>query len=192
MVSHRRESDYGAASNRKQPEDQKAAENGGPSFLILNTPERIRTSDPRIRSPVLYPAELRARVKPYQYVTLKKRLQDAEESFGFEVELFHVEGFRHEDIGAGLRGCRFRVRAAADGNNDRFVAGVGLDAAADFHSIDAGNHDIQNEEVGFYAADFEECRDTVGSCRNFITALPQKKDFTMIDDFALHRQRSER
>lgn len=26
-------------------------------------PERIRTSDPRIRNPVLYPAELRARVE---------------------------------------------------------------------------------------------------------------------------------
>ena len=40
----------------------------------MNTPERIRTSDPRIRSPILYPAELRALVKPYQYVTLKKGL----------------------------------------------------------------------------------------------------------------------
>jgi hypothetical protein len=26
----------------------------------MSTPERIRTSDPRIRSPLLYPAELRA------------------------------------------------------------------------------------------------------------------------------------
>ena len=31
------------------------------------TPERIRTSDPRIRSPILYPAELRALIKPIKY-----------------------------------------------------------------------------------------------------------------------------
>lgn len=28
--------------------------------LLAGVPERIRTSDPRIRNPVLYPAELRA------------------------------------------------------------------------------------------------------------------------------------
>ena len=66
----------------------------------------------------------------------------------------------------------FVFGAAADGNDNRFVGGVGLDAAADFHSIDSGNHDVQNEEVGFYAADFEQCRDAVGSGRDFITALP--------------------
>ena len=38
---------------------------GRPNLLIPHTPERIRTSDPRIRSPILYPAELRAHVKPF-------------------------------------------------------------------------------------------------------------------------------
>jgi hypothetical protein len=56
------------------PQNERAAENGGPKFLILNTPERIRTSDPQIRSLVLYPAELRVQTQARQYVTLKNVL----------------------------------------------------------------------------------------------------------------------
>ena len=33
---------------------------GGSLFVLIGAPERIRTSDTRLRKPVLYPAELRA------------------------------------------------------------------------------------------------------------------------------------
>ena len=39
--------------------------------FINGAPERIRTSDPQIRSLVLYPAELRVQTQARQYVTLK-------------------------------------------------------------------------------------------------------------------------
>jgi hypothetical protein len=45
---------------RGPPNEKGRTSNPALTLLQSSTPERIRTSDPRIRSPILYPAELRA------------------------------------------------------------------------------------------------------------------------------------
>ena len=50
-------------------------------------------------------------------------------------------------------------------------------------AIDARNHDIENEEVGFHASDFKQSADAVGCCRNLKRCPAVEKALTMIDDF---------
>ena len=71
---------------------------------------------------------------------------------------------------------------SADRDNDGFTRRVGFDAAADFDSINAGNHDIENKQVRFDASDFDECGDTVGSRRDFVISLALKKRFQKVND----------
>src|SRR5262245_29497433 len=90
----------------------------GLKSFVMSTPERIRTSDPRIRSPILYPAELRARVRNLASMSQSKRcLQDAQQAFGFVVQLIQIDRLQHEGIGARLEDFPFVFGAAADGND---------------------------------------------------------------------------
>src|ERR1700733_4187501 len=94
----------------------------------------------------------------------KSALQDAEETFHFGVELVEVDGLCHESVGSGLKNPFLAFNIPADGNNGGLVFRVSLDAPADLDSVDSGDHDIEHQEIGFQAADFDESGDTV-RCR---------------------------
>ena len=123
----------------------------------------------------------------------KTRLQDAEEASGFGVEFIQIDGFEHERVGAGLKHFLFVIGDSADGNDGGFVCGIGFEPPADLDSIDAGNHDVENEEVGFDAADFNHCGDAVRRRRDFISALSFEKRLNEINDFGVivHNQNAE-
>ena len=92
----------------------------------------------------------------------KRVLQDAEEAFGFGVQFVEVERLGHEGVGAGLKNLFFALAIAADGDDDGLIRRVVLNTAADFNSVHTGNHDIENQEIGFDTANFDQCRYAVG------------------------------
>jgi hypothetical protein len=110
-------------------------------------------------------------------------LQDAEEAFSFGVKLIEIQRFGHEDIGSCLKDLLFRFGLTADSNYDGLVAGVGFDPPANFDSIDARNHNIENEEIGFGASDLDQRTDSVSGCTDFIAALALKVGFQNVGDF---------
>ena len=81
----------------------------------------------------------------------KTWLQDAEEPTGFGVELIQIDGFKHERVSAGLKDSLFVLGDSADRDNGGFVCGIGFQSPADLDSVDAGNHDVEDEKVGFDA-----------------------------------------
>src|SRR5262249_8942324 len=112
----------------------------------------------------------------------KTRLQDAEEAPGLHMKLVEINGFEHESVGTCLKDLLFIFDCSADGNNRRLIARVGFDAAADFDSVNARDHDIENQQIGFYASDFDQSGNTVRRCRDLVSALALQKCADEIDD----------
>src|SRR6185295_4804546 len=73
-----------------------------PNFLILNAPGESRTPDLRIRSPSLYPAELRARHRSVAQSFLTLWL--GRQTFQNRIELVEIEWFHQVIFNAFLRG----------------------------------------------------------------------------------------
>src|SRR2546430_3439984 len=92
----------------------------------------------------------------------KRPLQDAEETLGFAVQLIEVDRLRHEGVSAGLQDFLFVFVIPADRDDGGLVFGVCLDAPANLDSIYTGNHDIQNQEVRFDAANVNQSGDAIG------------------------------
>src|SRR5438128_351002 len=84
----------------------------------------------------------------------KRWLQGTEEAFSLRVQLFHIDGLRHECVGARLADFLFVFTSAADDDDGCLVGRIGLNAPANLNSVNSGNHDIQYQEVWFAASDF--------------------------------------
>ena len=112
-------------------------------------------------------------------------LQDAEEALGLGVELIEIDRLRHERVSAGLQDLLFVLGAPADGDDDGFIGGIRLYAAADVDSIHAGNHDVENQQVGFEPSDFDQGRDAIRCGGDFVDILALQKRFDDVDDFLL-------
>ena len=76
-------------------------------------------------------------------------LQDTEEASGFLEEFVEVDRLGHEDVGACLENFLFSRGLAADCDDCGAVAVVGFDSTADFDAVNAGNHDVQDQEIRF-------------------------------------------
>ena len=77
----------------------------------------------------------------------------------------------------------FGTGLTADGDNHRFVCRIAFNTPAHFDSINAGNHDVQDQQIGLGASDFDQGGDSVGSRTDLIAGLPLKKCLQDIDDF---------
>src|SRR5262245_9291383 len=123
----------------------------------------------------------------------KMLLQDAEETFSFSVKLIEVDWLEHKSISAGLQDFPFFVRLSTDGDDGSFIRGIGFDAAADFDSVYAGDHDVENQQIRFSASDFEQRRDAVGGRGNLVGGLALQERFYQADNlgFVVDDQNSE-
>ena len=77
------------------------------------------------------------------------------------MEFVEVHRLGHKGVGAGLENLPFAVGDTADGDDGCFVGLIGFDAAADFHAVDTGDHNIEYEQIGLHAPNLDECGDPV-------------------------------
>ena len=107
------------------------------------------------------------------------------------MEPVEIDWLQHESVGAGLKNPFFVGIDPADRDDRRLVGGVRLDAAADFNAVDAGQHDIEDQQIRFNAADFNQGSDAVRRSSNFVAALALKKRLDQalddVDDDAQYR-----
>ena len=115
----------------------------------------------------------------------KRCLQDAQEALGLVVELVEVDRLQHEGIGASLEDLSFILGASADGDDGRTVRGIGLDTPADVDTVDAGDFDIEDQQVGFDSADFDQGGNSIRCCRYLKSTLVLKEGLEDADDVFL-------
>src|SRR5437870_12531006 len=111
------------------------------------------------------------------------RLQDTQKAGGFTQQLVHIDGFGHERVGAGVENFLFSFGLPAYCDNDGFAHGVGFDASANFNSIDAGKHDVQNQKDGFCASDFNQGANSVRGGNDYVTALSLEQSSNQVGNF---------
>lgn len=111
----------------------------------------------------------------------------------FGIQLFEIDGLWHEDIGSALKDLLFILSDTADDDDGGLVRGIGLDAAADLESIDTGNHDVEDKQIGLQAAHLDQGIDSVGCGCHLVASLPLKVRLDETDNlfFVVDDQDSE-